>query len=141
LAIFSIQVSAVERRKCQVGHSIFRLLVWLTAQLDQNDVDVVNGIALDEPPPAVVDRMEREVDVKRRIVEVCEPRLVDVTRPGGPPETMPGPASMFGEPVLRLLALVYADWPGYQEDRRIRSPTTQCPHDLDDGVYGGWHRQ
>lgn len=55
-------------------------------------------------------RVLAEVDAKRQIVDLCKPPLIDVTGPGeGPP---------WGLDVLKLLALPYADRPGYREEWR-----------------------
>ena len=64
-------------------------------------------------------RVLAECDTKRRIIELCKPPLVDVsppTRPGT--EFIPGMGRPWGEPVLRLLALPYADRPGYRAEWR-----------------------
>ncbi|MET9142419.1 DUF6221 family protein [Streptomyces sp. NPDC004042] len=64
-------------------------------------------------------RVLREIDTKRRTVELCAQPLVDVTGPGGAePTFIPGEGPPWGLDVLRLLALPYADRPGYQEEWR-----------------------
>lgn len=65
------------------------------------------------------ERVLREIDAKRRTVALCEPPLVDAT---GPQDTkrhfVPGEGPPWGLDVLKLLALPYADRPGYREEWR-----------------------
>jgi hypothetical protein len=64
-------------------------------------------------------RILADIDAKRQIIDKCEPPLVDVT---GPEDTdrqfIPGEGPAWGEPVLRLLALTYADHPDYRDEWR-----------------------
>lgn len=64
-------------------------------------------------------RVLRETEAKRRTIALCEPPLVDVT---GPQDTerqfIPGEGPPWGLDVLKLLALPYADRPGYRDDWR-----------------------
>jgi hypothetical protein len=65
------------------------------------------------------DLVLRDIAAKRRIIELCEPPLIDVSSPGEcPPRYIEGRGASWGEPVLRLLALPYADRPGYREEWR-----------------------
>lgn len=65
-------------------------------------------------------RMALEIDVKRRILDVCAPTLIDVTPictdPAAPRQTIPGASEPWGLPVLRLLALPYSNHPDYREE-------------------------
>nr|WP_203620394.1 DUF6221 family protein [Streptomyces sp. SID8499] len=64
-------------------------------------------------------RVLREIDAKRRITELCEPPLVEVTSPGDSERSfIPGEGPPWGLNVLKLLALPYADRPGYREEWR-----------------------
>lgn len=64
-------------------------------------------------------RVLREIDAKRRTVDLCAPPLVDVTGPGEPERSfIPGEGPPWGMDVLKLLALPYADRPGYREEWR-----------------------
>ncbi|MGW3808842.1 DUF6221 family protein [Micromonospora sp. NPDC005113] len=63
-------------------------------------------------------RVLAEVDAKRRIVDLFEYEQIDVSLPGGPPATVPGRRPATAGPVLRLLALPYADRPGYRDEWR-----------------------
>jgi len=65
-------------------------------------------------------RMAIEIDAKRRILEACEPKLIDVSQPGELPytQTIPGARAPWGLPVLRLLALPHAAHPDYRPEWR-----------------------
>lgn len=67
-------------------------------------------------------RVLADIDSKLRILEACEPELIDVTptcrHPDAPRETIPGARALWGLPVLRLLALPYADHPDYRPEWR-----------------------
>lgn len=64
-------------------------------------------------------RVLREVEARRRVVELCEPPLIEVTNPlHGERSFLPGQGAPWGEPVLRLLALPYADHPDYRQEWR-----------------------
>ncbi|MFD4257744.1 DUF6221 family protein [Streptomyces sp. NPDC058534] len=64
-------------------------------------------------------RVLREIDTKRKTVALCEPPLLDVTGPGDAEKSfVPGEGPPWGLDVLKLLALPYADRPGYQESWR-----------------------
>ncbi|WP_030670760.1 DUF6221 family protein [Streptomyces rimosus] len=65
-------------------------------------------------------RVLAEVEAKRQIIELCEPPLVDVTG-YGPVESrdyIPGEGEAWGLPVLKRLALPYANHPDYREEWR-----------------------
>jgi hypothetical protein len=58
-----------------------------------------------------------EVEAWRRIVDLCAAPLVDVTAPGDSERRfVPGEGPPWAEPVLRLLALPYADDPDCREE-------------------------
>lgn len=64
-------------------------------------------------------RILSEVDAKRQILTLCEPPLVDVRGPGdSEPQFVPGEGAPWGDDVLRLLALPYADHPNYRPEWR-----------------------
>ncbi|WP_199562112.1 DUF6221 family protein [Micromonospora deserti] len=63
-------------------------------------------------------RVLAEVDAKRRILDFLSVAQIDVSRPGQPPEFVPGEAPPIAHPVLRLLALPYAGRPGYRDEWR-----------------------
>jgi hypothetical protein len=109
------------------------LVTWLRAQLD-DDERVANRVEPnqaptdlramvtrdDDTPFLIIDsaRVLSEVDAKRRILDFLEYDRIDVSTAGGPPETVPGARPVIAHPVLRLLALPYADRPGYRDDWR-----------------------
>ncbi|WP_435872931.1 DUF6221 family protein [Micromonospora haikouensis] len=59
-------------------------------------------------------RVLAEVDAKRRILDFYRADVIDVSKAGGPPEWVHGTVPVEAHTVLRLLALPYADRPGYQ---------------------------
>lgn len=109
------------------------LVRWLGEQLDEDEADVRRGYLKAEPlpdydgwdksttaglPPVVAARVLREIDAKRQLVEQHRPvGYGDVclsycrTRTPSQPQAWPCLT-------LRLLALPYADRPGYQESWR-----------------------
>ncbi|MFD0053016.1 DUF6221 family protein [Streptomyces sp. NPDC127168] len=116
------------------------LVVWLRAQLDEDERGAQDALKRTtttrrriggewvedtvQPPEwrrSVwgPERVLREIDAKRRTVDLCAPPLVEVT---GPEDTercfTPGEGQPWGVDVLRLLALPYADRPGYRDDWR-----------------------
>lgn len=84
---------------------------WMADALTTADAD---HIARHDPA-----RVLREIDAKRRIIDLCEPPLVEVTGlRDSEPQYLPGAGAPWGEDVLRLLALPYADRPGYRDEWR-----------------------
>ncbi|MEU1240060.1 DUF6221 family protein [Micromonospora parva] len=124
------------------------LVTWLRAQLDEEErvalavPEAARRWTLDggtihhgHPTDEVVDwvyleggwehiarqdpaRVLAEVDAKRRILDLFEYEQADVSLPWGPPTTVPGTRPATASPVLRLLALPYADRPGYRDEWR-----------------------
>lgn len=83
---------------------------------DDYEEDAARAAHIARHDPA---RVLREVEAKRRIVDLCAPPLVDVTDLHSTGrEFIQGKGAPWGEPVLRLLALPYADHPDYQNDWR-----------------------
>jgi len=81
---------------------------------DANTAEVADHIARHDPT-----RVLAEVDAKRKTVALCEPPLVDVTGPSDTERSyVPGEGPPWGMDVLKLLALPYADRPGYREEWR-----------------------
>jgi hypothetical protein len=65
-------------------------------------------------------RVLAECESKRRIIEACRPSLLDVSPVHQPNSAfIPGAGPPWGEPVLRLLALPYADRSGYREEWKL----------------------
>jgi hypothetical protein len=114
------------------------LVKWLGAQLDEDELEAERGYLKADPlpdydgwdksttaglPPAVAARVLREIDAKRQILDEHElvPTApgkepgcaVCVATPSWGPEVVSGPCT-----TLRLLALPYADRPGYREEWR-----------------------
>jgi hypothetical protein len=104
------------------------LVQWLRAQFDEDEEDVRRGYLKAEPipdydgwdksttaalPPAVAARVLRDIDAKRRILaEHALNGWVCTTCDNGEVE------QTFPCPTLRILALPYADRPGYREEWR-----------------------
>jgi hypothetical protein len=64
-------------------------------------------------------RIHRDIESKRRIVDLCAPPMVEVTGAGDRERTfIPARGLPWGEPVLLLLALPYENHPDYDEDWR-----------------------
>lgn len=106
------------------------LALWLTAQLDEDDAEARRGYLKAEPlpdfdgwdnsttaglPPAVAARVLREIEAKRRILAAHE-------REPMPKGDSADCAQCWGAvwpcSTLRLLALPFADRPGFQESWR-----------------------
>jgi hypothetical protein len=66
-------------------------------------------------PPA---RVLSECATKRLVVRACAPCMIEVTVPGRPREFLRGEGPPWGEEVLKIMALPYADRPGYREEWR-----------------------
>jgi hypothetical protein len=113
------------------------LVAWLGEQLDEDErlaraagegwygYDPTQQIAFVPPEDALhiathsPARVLREIDAKRRTIELCVPPLVDVTGPGEPERSfVPGEGQPWGLDVLKLLVLPYVDRPGYREEWR-----------------------
>ena len=86
---------------------MYELITWLTAQLDYDQADLVNARVHRELPAEWIDRLERDVDAKRTIVDDAAAYLRD-----GSSEVTDGLAGR----VLTYLAQPYADRPGYRPE-------------------------
>jgi hypothetical protein len=85
-------------------------------EADDSDQGRADAEHIAEHDPA---RVLREIDAKRKTVALCVPPLVDVTGPGDTERSfVPGEGPPWGLDVLKLLALPYADRPGYREEWR-----------------------
>ena len=109
------------------------LVAWLRAQLDE-DERIASRVEPNQapnqlramvtrdgsPPFLEVDsaRVLAEVDAKRRILDFLSRDVIDVSTLGGPPEWIHGASPIEAHPALRLLALPYADRPGYRDEWR-----------------------
>ncbi|GHA61028.1 hypothetical protein GCM10010330_11080 [Streptomyces tendae] len=83
------------------------------ASAHRAECDTANADHIVRHDPA---RVLREIDAKRKTIALCEPPLVDVTGPGDTEKSfVPGEGTPWGLDVLKLLALPYADRPGYRE--------------------------
>jgi hypothetical protein len=110
---------------------------WLGEQLDEDEEDARRGYLKADPlpdydgwdksgtaslPPVVAARVLREIDAKRQIMECHEPWTAsngDIICGRCGREHIDGrPGGHFPCQTLRLLALPYADRPGYREEWR-----------------------
>ncbi|WPP30014.1 MULTISPECIES: DUF6221 family protein [unclassified Streptomyces] len=89
-------------------------LGWERIYVKRDGIGLSRHVAEHDPA-----RVLREINAKRRIIELCAPPLVEVTGPGDMERSfVPGEGSPWGLDILKLLALPYADRPGYREDWR-----------------------
>jgi hypothetical protein len=113
------------------------LVRWLTACLDEDAEEAQRGYlkaallpdyggwnksTVAGLPPAVAVRVLREIDAKRRILAQCVYWNERAAQEAVDPPKYPQPGLDLGllldamNPVLRLLALPYADRPGYRAE-------------------------
>jgi hypothetical protein len=89
-------------------------LGWERIYVKRDGIGLAHHVAEHDPS-----RVLREVEAKRRIIALCEPPIVDITGPGDTErQYVPGEGEPWGAEVLRLLALPYADRPGYRPEWR-----------------------
>ena len=94
------------------------LMAWLRAQLDMREKEIALIAKLANAPEEHTRMLLAEVDAKRRIIDVYQADVIDVSVVPGRPEWMHGAVPVEAHTVLRLLALPYADRPGYRDEWR-----------------------
>ena len=95
------------------------LTTWLWAVLDEIEADakfyIDNGAT--GPGREWAQLVLADVAAKRRIIDVYRAEVIDVGMPGRP-EWVHGRVPVEAHTAMRLLALPYADRPGYREEWR-----------------------
>lgn len=103
------------------------LVTWLRAQLDDDERDservhysLCSSVALRGPGHPCDCGFPQQrlaaVNAKRRILDVYRAEVIDVSVIPERPEWMHGRVPVEAHTVLRLLALPYADRPGYRNE-------------------------